>query len=531
MRRVLPLMAVALASCQREVARSPATVAEAGTVAESAAHTDTVVRRVMRVTRRPWMIQRATGMVRARRALEPLDSVFTLRVLDQRGAELGGVSVRWSQVNPAAGARMEVLNAVTDSLGVSRAAFTPGLTAAAQGLRAEVADVAGLDFLVRIPVAVLRVTPRRAEIWSGEHAVFRVETRDSSGQLLTGGRIAWKSRDTSTLWAPTDSIGSLLGRLAGMTEITAAIDSARDTVAVVVKPVLDARLITLDGSPPPPLQLEIRAGPSREAISAVDGRYAGRVDIPLYSSVEIRTAPAASDSSYHPVRISVAAPRDLQGLVVALVPRSWRIEDGNYAGRAIPIDAAAALHRAPASAGFWRVAPMRGDDVRQLVGWRADALPLRLAFDRRRSAEPIGAADSIAFWAIAEHMQLDFGARLFAPADLPAQWRGGEVVPIEIGTGSAEGHTDVTWSERGDALDAVVSFRRAATLRDAHVVTHELLHLLGFGHTARWISVAAPGGGTEERLTPEDVAYAQLALRLRTLYRDHGARPGLPIAP
>jgi hypothetical protein len=128
-------------------------------------------------------------------------------------------------------------------------------------------------------------------------------------------------------------------------------------------------------------------------------------------------------------------------------------------------------------------------------------------------------------------MQLDFGAPLFVPADLPPQWRGGEVIPIEVGTASAEGHTDVTWSARGDATDAVVSFRRAATLRDPHVVTHELLHLLGFGHAPQWRSVIAPVGGGENRLTPEDVAYAQLAMRLRALYREHGARPGLPVPP
>jgi hypothetical protein len=396
-------------------------------------------------------------------------------------------------------------------------------------LRAEVAGVAALDFLVRVPVAMLRLTPERAEIWSGQHAAFGIEMRDSSGQRLDAGRVTWRSRDTTTVSVPSDSIGGLLGRLAGITEVTAAIDSARDTVTVVVKPVLDARFLTVDGSPPPPLTLEIRAGGRREAISPLDGRYSGRVDVPPYSSVEIR-APAA-DSSHHLVHINVAAPRDLQGLVIALIPRVWVIEGGRYAGRTIGIDAAAAVRRVPWNAGFWRVAPVRGDGVRQLIGWGADALPLRLAFDRRGSAEAIGAADSIAFWAIAEQMHLDFGARLFAPTNFPSERRGGEVIPIEVGTGSAEGHTDVTWSERGDATDAVVSFRRVTTLRDPHVVTHELLHLLGFGHTSEWRSVVAPRGGTENRLTPEDVAYAQLAMRLRALYREHGARPGLPGPP
>jgi hypothetical protein len=533
MRRALLFFAFALASCHREVARSAAAVVENAGVADTQYAADTIVRRVMRVTRRPWMIQRATGVVRARRALEPLDSVLALRVLDQRGAELAGVRVRWTAVNPASGSRMEVINSITDSAGMSRVAFTPGLTANPQGVRAEVADVAGLDFLVRVPIAQLRVTPERAEIWSGESANFSVELRDRSGQVLSAGDVAWKSRDTSTVSVASPSIdGAVLGRFAGITEVTASADSARDTVTVLVKPVLDARFITIDGSPAPAaLTLQILSGSSREPISPARGRYSGRVDVPLYSSVDLWTAPAPSDSAFHPVRISVAAPRDLQGLTIALIPRSWRIDAGSYAGRTVRIDAGAALRRAPTSAGFWRVAPVRGNDVRQLLGWHADAFPLRLAFDRRRSAEAVSAADSVAFWAIAEQMQLDLGARLFLPADLPAEWRGGEVIPLEVGTGSAEGNTDVTWSEHGDAYDAVLSFRRAATLRDAHVVTHELLHLLGFGHTSEWRSIVTPGGGGENRLSPEDVAYTQLAMRLRALYDEHGARPGLPVSP
>jgi hypothetical protein len=520
-------MMLTTSSCARDARHA---VIERPAATGAAVSADTVVRRVMRVTRRPWMIQRATGLVRARRALEPLDSIFALRVLDQRGAELAGVPVKWTQVNPSSGARMQVINDVSDSLGLSRAAFVPGLTASAQGLRAEVADVAGLDFLVRIPVGAVRVTPQRAEIWSGEVATFGVELRDSSGQVLRGGTVKWSTRDTSSVaLTSADSVtGRALGRLAGIATITAAVDSARDIASIVVKPVLDARFITIEwaGAVPVPIQMELRAGQLREVISASTGHVSAKVDIPIYGSVEIRAR--HGDSAHHPVHIAVANARDLQGLVIALIPRAWRIDAGSYEGRMIPIDAVAAMRRAPGSAGFWRVAPLRGDGVRQHLGWRADDLPIHVAFDRGRSTEPITAADSVAFWSIAGQMQRDLGARLFAPSNLPAERRGGEVIPVEVGTSSSEGHTDVTWSERGDATDAVVSFRRAATLRDAHVVTHELLHLLGFGHTSAWRTVVALDSHAETRLTPEDVAYAQLAMRLRQLYQQSGARPGLP---
>jgi len=103
-------------------------------------------------------------------------------------------------------------------------------------------------------------------------------------------------------------------------------------------------------------------------------------------------------------------------------------------------------------------------------------------------------------------------------------------VPVEIGERGAEGETFVSWAQAGDATSGVLVFRRAATLGESHVVTHELAHLLGFGHTNAWSTVAVPAGGTEPGLTPGDVAYIQLAYRLRRLQRETGARPGLPIA-
>ena len=104
------------------------------------------------------------------------------------------------------------------------------------------------------------------------------------------------------------------------------------------------------------------------------------------------------------------------------------------------------------------------------------------------------------------------------------------IVPIEIGVQGAEGHTFLASAAEGNANDGVVLFRHSSTLHDAHVVTHELLHLIGFGHTSAWETVSIPSGGSEPRLTPQDVAYVQLAYRLRRIQRETGARPGLPVA-
>lgn len=217
-------------------------------------------------------------------------------------------------------------------------------------------------------------------------------------------------------------------------------------------------------------------------------------------------------------------------LTIALVPTVWRIDAGTYTGREIPIDAASALRRASASAGFWRLTPFSGGPPQQLIGWPEEALPIRIAFNHGRTRERITSEDSVAFWKHAEEMHRDLGARFFVAAELSSDTVPSGVVTVAIGTDAAEGHTFVTWNDAGDVYDGVLMFHRAATLRNAHVVTHELLHLLGFGHARSFASVSQATSGTEPRLTPEDVAYTQVAMRLRRLQRRTGARPGLPTA-
>jgi hypothetical protein len=211
------------------------------------------------------------------------------------------------------------------------------------------------------------------------------------------------------------------------------------------------------------------------------------------------------------------------------VPRSWRIDAGTYEGQTLPINADVAMRRTSAESPFWRLAPISGVGPRTLLGWRESDLPLQVAFDRQRSSEVITAADSAAFWNIAARMERDLGVSLFAPADVRGDTMRANFVRVQISGQIAEGHTFVSWSSAGDITDGVVQLRHAATLRDPHVVTHELLHLLGFGHTNAWATVAQPAGGHEQGLTPQDVAYVQLAMRLRRLQRETGAVPGLPV--
>jgi hypothetical protein len=278
------------------------------------------------------------------------------------------------------------------------------------------------------------------------------------------------------------------------------------------------------------MRMEVRAGDTRDSLVVENAQFKRRVELPLETEVDVRAAAQEDASRYHAVHLRVAAQRELQDLRIALVPTTWRIDAGTYAGREMPIDAERAMRRTARGGPFWRLAPISGRGPRKILGWPLADLPLRIAFNRSRSNEPITEDDSVQFWATAAQFERDLGASVFVPADMRGDTTVSNFVPVEIGAQGGEGHTFVSFGQAGDAQDGVLLFRQAATLRNAHVVTHELAHLLGFGHSSSWATVAEPIGGREPRLTPEDVAYMQLAMRLRRLQQETGARPGLPVA-
>jgi hypothetical protein len=521
----LVVLVMASVTCDRPSAR----LARADTAAHPAP--DTVVRRVVRVHRKASAIQRVTGALSAFRALEPLDSVLAVRVLDQRGAEMRGVRVSWSLPSAGDGAELRVINSRTDSLGVSAVNFTPGSSASPQRIQAEVTNVGRIIFDIVVPVASIGVLSPPDALWSGEGDSVIAELRDAGGTRLSGGAVTWATTDSAVVrvTASDGPRANVIGRLAGAADVVAWIEpgTVRGRTRLRVRPVLSGRIVTLDGGPVPAMDLVVRGRGEPDPVPVIDGRFAKRV-APDFPELELSANP--KDDAYHAVRLRFPSPRALQDMTIVLVPTRWRIAEGSYAGQEVAIDAAMALRRHSSSAPFWRLAPLNGRAPTQIVGWPESALPLPIAFNRARIREAITAEDSVAFWRVAAQMERDLGQRLFVPATLEDGAISRDIVSVEIGSGVGEGHTFVTWNESGDAYDGLVTFRRSSTLRSAHVVTHELLHLLGFGHAMSWPTVSRPVGGTEPRLTPEDVAYAQVAMRLRRLQRQAGARPGLPVA-
>jgi hypothetical protein len=193
----------------------------------------------------------------------------------------------------------------------------------------------------------------------------------------------------------------------------------------------------------------------------------------------------------------------------------WTIEAGSYAGLSVPLHVDAALGARGGREHFWRMASEEGLPG-GVVGWKSTSYPISLAFRHDRHSRTITSVDSAAFWTIIDGMNADFGMNLFRPATI-ANDDPAEVIVVDLGTRrEIDGLSRVTWAPSGELFDVRVTFQDASVLHDRHVVAHEMMHALGFGHTTAWTSVVNPRDASGPvRVTAEDVAYAELAMHSR----------------
>lgn len=238
---------------------------------------------------------------------------------------------------------------------------------------------------------------------------------------------------------------------------------------------------------------------------------------------------------YHPARVRTDS-ATVTELRVVLIPREWVVAAGRHAGRRIPISPELAFR--PVCEGcsaFFRRAgrtgEMRDDRIRT---WAERAFPLGLAFDHEYTRLPIASSDSMAFWEGPQMLEEWLGEALFrALAWQEATRRTAEtesgvvfvqidprIAPSALGLSSAHGE-QLTYGE--------VRFRRPELMRGARgptIVAHELIHILGLGHTCSWRSIMAPAdrcpGLASPVPTAHDAAYIELARRVGELQRARG---------
>lgn len=317
--------------------------------------------------------------------------------------------------------------------------------------------------------------------------------------------------------------------------------------------VLRGRVVTADGARVDSLRAFVRwraAGDTAPRVDSVAVNSAGRFALPVPDGAgdSLQIVVDAADRGarvYHPAlaRIHRRNAREDHGVV--LVPRTWTIPSGRYAGQAVGISP----HRAriPVCARcsvFWvRVQP-QGQEAVPFQGWPLSRFPLRVAFDREHSVPAGAAPDSAAFWRGVTAMEDAFGMDLFRPARYTQTVAQGldEDVPDDIVLVAMDASLPVAGltmvvGRRGIVSYAGVNLQRRGVLTADYgpeLVGHEMMHALGFGHTCAWRSISADLLRCPQMRTsapsPEDVAHVQVLYQVRDLQRAGGYRWGLDAA-
>ncbi|HEU0301492.1 MAG TPA: hypothetical protein VFR37_18680 [Longimicrobium sp.] len=316
--------------------------------------------------------------------------------------------------------------------------------------------------------------------------------------------------------------------------------------------VLRGRVVTADGARTDSLRAFVRwrmRGDTAVRVDSAAVDSTGRFALPLAGEAgdSLELVVDAIDRgrrTHHPALVRIHRRETAWEHGIVLVPRTWTIPAGRYAGERVSVRPH--LARTPVCrrcSVFWVQMQLRANGPVRWQGWPLSRFPLRVGFDRQHSV-PVGAApDSAAFWWAVERVEDAFGTDLFRPVryaqTLPRHPEDNpdDVVLVVIDPSLGIAGLTTVLGRTGTVEYATVSFQHRASLMGSvgpELVGHELMHVLGFGHTCSWRSLAADLQRCPQLRTtlptPEDVAYAQLFYRVRDLQRASGARWGLEAA-
>lgn len=234
---------------------------------------------------------------------------------------------------------------------------------------------------------------------------------------------------------------------------------------------------------------------------------------PTGSTAQATELSGAAQVPINPVALSVGA--DL--LSADQAPTTWTVDAGTFRGAQVEIRPRIAASTSRSGSHFWRLSNQDGGP-RRIIGWSSGSYPIPLAF-RAGHRGSLSAADSVLFWQIVGRLEDDLGTSLFRPVTLAPGDDPTDVVIVSLEPQRAAGSvavTLITWNSFANVYDARIHFRDARAATDPGVVMHELMHVLGFGHTTGWRSMMRASESPDvTTLTIEDVAYAQVALRAR----------------
>ena len=441
---------------------------------------------------------------------------------DSLGNLITGPGIAWGSSNVTVAA-ISIAGIVT--------AASPGTTtiSATSGSRTG----AALLTVATPTVTSVAITPTPMLVVVGGTATLVAVARNQQGGALAGQTFAYQSSDPTI--ASVSVAGVVSGIRPGAVTITATTQgvAGTDAVSVLVPTALAGRVYPADGSAATGLRFTAQTGTGaglQSFAGPIDGVGAFRVDVPLVispvDSLDLIIDVASGARTYRPIAARVPNIRAVTtALRPLLVPRTSTFSSPTYGASSMVVSLDQAFARvctdntnANCNSYFpqvWKTGvPL----------WSEAELPVPLAFNRIATTSPIGAADSTALWNVIKQMEADFGRPLFKPvnlADLPAPDANGYsskavLVSVDATLTGFAGYTNWFWDGSLNMTSAKTRVTQVSLLGNRSLMSHELLHALGFHHTCAWPTVMGGYGcSSAAGPTKADVAAFHLGYAVR----------------
>ena len=445
---------------------------------------------------------------------------FTALARDAAGVVIAGHPVTWATQNAA------VVTISSTGVATAVAPGTASVTATVDGVSGAASVTVGAR-----SVASVQVTPKPMLVAVGGTTVVHADALDQQNNVFSGQTFAYESSAPGI--ATVDANGVVTGVAAGQVTIsatTAGVSGASQ--AFVLPPTsLTGRVLASDGGPTQSLKFELQSGSGSSLQlfdAAVDATGAFRLDAPLTltptDSVALVVDATTSGRVYRPVVVRTASNRAASLAVrPLLVPRRITFATPAYPMSTIDVSLQSAFTRVCTDDTNTNCNSYFPQIWKSSVILWADAdLPVPLAFNRTTGA--IAASDSIALWAVIEQMQRELGRQLFVPVDFSQVLapdgngfsRKAVLVSVDPTLSGFSGFTNWIWDGASNMLAAKTRVRIPSFLADRSLMTHELLHALGFHHTCAWVTVMGGYGCTSAAgATQADAAAFALGYQIR----------------
>ena len=439
------------------------------------------------------------------------------------GAILAGKTFAWSTSNAV------VATVSSDGTVLAVAPGTATIGASTEGKSASVAVTVESSALTTIAV-----TPAPMLVAVGGSYAIAATGADQRGTPIAVSQLTYQSSDQTV--ATVSPAGVVAGVRTGTASISASAQGVTGVtnVTVVTPSALVGTIVTGDGAASPGLSVTLQTGlgTSQQSFSAsADASGAFRLQAPLPTAstdiVTLSVDGSARPRVYHPVSkpvrvtdVAAAAARPL------IVPESETFSAPSYGTSTVAISLQSAFTRvctdntnANCNSFFPQI--WLGGTVPL---WAASDFPIQLAFNHTATTNPITSADSVALWTVIHQMEADVGRTLFKPVDFSSLTSPDAngftpktvLVWVDNTLTGFSGYTNWIWDANQNMIAAKTRVRQNSFLANRSLMSHELLHALGFHHTCAWSTVMGGYGCTSAAgITLTDAAAFNMGYQTR----------------